>query len=84
MNMETCEHCKIGRYRPARLPFISWLNKDILVMPNAPGQVCDVCGDSFFDPEFLFQLDSLINSDEDQETGQSAPTWSSRRHWQQV
>ena len=53
-------------------------------MPNAPGQVCDVCGDSFFDPEFLFQLDSLINADEEQETGRTAPTWSSRRHWQQV
>lgn len=57
---EPCELCRIGRCQPTAAPYIYWVNKRVLVLPNAPAYLCDICGQLHYDAYFLNTLDILL------------------------
>lgn len=59
--IESCELCRIGYSRPITAPYIYWVGKQVLVLPNAPAYLCDICGHLQYDAHFLSTLDILLN-----------------------
>jgi YgiT-type zinc finger domain-containing protein len=58
--MINCNACRIGRYRPITLSYLHRLDQQMIIIPNAPAYICDVCKQSHFDPYFLDTLDFLL------------------------
>lgn len=55
-----CEECGIGRCRPVSAPYLLKIGKHMLVMPDSPAYVCDICGNRFFDDDFLDGVHYLL------------------------
>ncbi len=55
-----CEECGIGKYRSFRTPYLLRLGKHMMVMPDAPAYICDVCGFRSFDEIFLESIHDLL------------------------
>jgi YgiT-type zinc finger domain-containing protein len=55
-----CEECRIGRYQPVNLSYLYPLGQQMVIIPNAPAYVCDVCKSRHYDPYFLETLDFLL------------------------
>lgn len=60
MSTIPCEECGIGRCRSVKTPFLLKLGKHMLVMPDSPAYVCDICGHRFFDDDFLVGVHYLL------------------------
>ena len=56
-----CENCRIGRYRPATLSYVTDLDGDVLIIPNVPAYVCDVCRRSQYDPGYMIFVQHLLD-----------------------
>ncbi len=61
MNSSHCSQCYVGRYRETGMPYLCWIDDLQVVVPDVPGFQCDVCGDSFHNPDFLQHLHHLID-----------------------
>ena len=59
-----CENCRIGRYRPTTLPYVTDLDGEILIIPNVPAYVCDVCRRSQYDPGYMIFVQHLLDQEE--------------------
>jgi len=55
-----CDECGVGRYREHPAAYLLKLGRQMLVMPDAPAYLCDVCGYRCFDDRFLDSLHYLI------------------------
>lgn len=55
-----CEACRIGRYQPTALSYLHQVEGQMIIIPNAPAYICDVCRQSHFDPYFLEAIDFLL------------------------
>ncbi len=60
MSDEICEECRVGRYQAATVPYMHWLGKQMLMFPDAPAFVCDVCKDVRYDTRFLNSMDYVL------------------------
>lgn len=56
-----CKQCYVGRYRESDMPYLCWIDKREVMVPDVPGFQCDICGDSFYNPEFIQHLHRLID-----------------------
>ena len=61
MNASHCTQCYVGRYQVTGMPYLAWVNDYQFVVPDVPGYQCDICGDSFHDPDFIHHLHHLID-----------------------
>jgi hypothetical protein len=55
-----CEECGVGRYREIQSPYLMKMGPHMLVMPDAPAYLCDVCGHRCFDEDFLVSMYYLV------------------------
>ncbi len=55
-----CEECGIGHCRIVSSPYLLKLGKHMLVMPDSPSYVCDICGNRFYDDAFLNGVHYLL------------------------
>ena len=60
MSSIQCQECGIGRCRLVATPYLLKLGKHMLVMPDAPSYVCDICGNRFYDDGFLDGVHHLL------------------------
>ena len=60
MSSIQCEECGVGRCRFVSTPYLLQLGKHMLVMPDSPSYVCDICGNRFYDDEFLHGVHYLL------------------------
>ena len=60
--MMQCEECRIGRLQPDRVSYLDWLEDVVLVAPNTPAWVCDVCGQTHYDLDFIHRLQELVEA----------------------
>ena len=58
--MNHCETCRLGRYHQAQVPYLSWFEGQIVLVSNAPAEVCDICGETIFDGGFEQFMHVLI------------------------
>lgn len=55
-----CEECRVGRYQAATVPYMQWVGKRMLMFPDAPAFVCDVCKHVHYDTQFLNSMDYVL------------------------
>jgi YgiT-type zinc finger domain-containing protein len=58
-----CDACHIGLLQTRRVTYAARLGNDLLVMPNITVYICDVCGESAYDPEIIARIQMLLGVD---------------------
>ena len=56
-----CPECQTGVLRLRYLTYSTWLNNELITVPNFPAWVCDVCGRREYDPRAIKWLNTLLN-----------------------
>jgi YgiT-type zinc finger domain-containing protein len=56
-----CPECQAGILRLQHLTYFTWLNDELITVPNFPALVCDVCGRREYDPHAIKWLNTLLN-----------------------
>lgn len=55
-----CTECLVGRCQPAVLPYLRMFGTHMIILPNAPASKCDVCGEVYYQPEFLMTMQLML------------------------
>jgi YgiT-type zinc finger domain-containing protein len=56
-----CLECHAGLYHLQYLTYFTWLNEELVTVPNFPAWVCDVCGRREYDPRAVSWLNTLLS-----------------------
>ena len=56
-----CVECNTGVMRLRYLTYFTWLNGELITVPNFPAWVCDVCGRREYDSRAVTWLNTLLN-----------------------
>ena len=59
--MNICPNCSVGRLAEARIPYLAELDGYHVMIPYVPAVVCDVCGRTEYDLDFMRLLESLTH-----------------------
>lgn len=57
-----CPECQTGILRLEYLTYFTWLNKELITVPNFPAWVCDVCGKRDYDAHAVKRLNMLLST----------------------
>ncbi|MBN2550727.1 MAG: YgiT-type zinc finger protein [Anaerolineales bacterium] len=55
-----CSECQTGVLRLQYLTYFTWLNGELITVPNFPAWVCDVCGRRDYDDRAVLWLNTLL------------------------
>jgi YgiT-type zinc finger domain-containing protein len=58
-----CPECQTGILRMESLTYFTWLNNELITVPNFPAWVCDVCGRREYDTHAVARLNTLLSSE---------------------
>jgi YgiT-type zinc finger domain-containing protein len=56
-----CPECQTGAFHLVYLTYFTWLNDELVTVPNFPAWVCDVCGRRNYDPRAIIWLNTLLH-----------------------
>jgi YgiT-type zinc finger domain-containing protein len=70
-----CPECAAGVMRLNYITYFTWLNEELVTVPNFPAWICDLCGRREFDPRAVTWLNTLLNPG----TGRAAARAARRR-----
>lgn len=56
-----CKECQAGVLRLTYLTYFTWLDEELVTVPNFPAWVCDVCGRREYDERAISWLATLLN-----------------------
>lgn len=56
-----CTECKSGVLHLQYLTYFTWLDEELITVPNFPAWVCDMCGRREYDPRAISWLNTLLN-----------------------
>ncbi len=56
-----CPECHTGVLRMQYLTYFTWLDQELITVPNFPSWVCDVCGRREYDARAISWLNTLLN-----------------------
>jgi len=59
MSMISCPQCGFGRMQPVSMTYIQVYNGTLIQAPNVAAWKCDICGQTFFDPEAVRRIELL-------------------------
>jgi YgiT-type zinc finger domain-containing protein len=57
----TCPECRSGVMRLSYITYFTWLNEELVTVPNFPAWVCDMCGRRDYDSRAISWLNTLLN-----------------------
>jgi YgiT-type zinc finger domain-containing protein len=60
-NIGICIECQTGVLHLQYLTYFTWLNEELISVPNFPAYVCDVCGRREYDRRAITWLNTLLN-----------------------
>ena len=63
-----CKECQAGVVRPRFITYFTWLNEELITVPNFPAWICDLCGKREYDQRAVSWLTMLLKPD----TGRSS------------
>ncbi len=63
MSEETkyCPECQVGIFRREGGTYYTWIENELVIVPDFPCWVCDVCGHRDWDQNAVFQLGMLLS-----------------------
>lgn len=65
-----CNECQAGKMHLRHITYFTWLDEELVTVPNFPAWICDVCGRREYDQRAISWLSAMLNP----ETGKtSAP-----------
>jgi YgiT-type zinc finger domain-containing protein len=56
-----CSECQAGVLRLEYITYFTWLNEELVTVPNFPAWVCDVCGRREYDSRAINWLNTLLD-----------------------
>jgi YgiT-type zinc finger domain-containing protein len=56
-----CNECQAGVLHLDHVTYFTWLNEELVTVPNFPAWVCDVCGRREYDTRALSWLAAILN-----------------------
>lgn len=56
-----CYECASGLMRMRFITYVTWLNEELITVPNFPAWVCDVCGRREYDEKAISWLTMLLS-----------------------
>ena len=56
-----CSECQAGMMHLQHITYFTWLDEELVTVPNFPAWVCDVCGRREYDNQALNQLSLLLS-----------------------
>jgi YgiT-type zinc finger domain-containing protein len=75
-----CTECQAGVMRLRFITYFTWLDEELITVPNFPAWICDVCGRREYDEKSISWLTMLLDPNAGKPTGRKrAPARSSRR-----
>lgn len=63
LTIALCSECQTGVLRLQHITYFTWLNEELITVPNFPAWVCDVCGRREYDGRAIVWLNTLLNPD---------------------
>jgi YgiT-type zinc finger domain-containing protein len=63
-----CTECQAGVLHLRHITYFTWLEEELVTVPNFPAWICDVCGRREYDSRAISWLVMLLNP----ETGKAA------------
>lgn len=60
-NTRACPECHAGHYHLQYMTYFTWLNQELVTVPNFPAWVCDVCGRREYDVRAVSWLNTLLS-----------------------
>jgi YgiT-type zinc finger domain-containing protein len=68
-----CNQCQAGMMRLQFITYFTWLDEELVTVPNFPAWVCDVCGKREYDERAVNWLTTLLSPNAGQTTIQHKP-----------
>lgn len=56
-----CSECQAGVMHMRRLTYFTWLEEELVTVPNFPAWICDVCGRREYDAQAIAWLVTILN-----------------------
>ena len=56
-----CPECHTGVIQREYLTYFTWLNDELITVPNFPAWVCDICGRRSYDSRAISWLNTLLS-----------------------
>lgn len=56
-----CPECKAGVMRLRYMTYFTWLEDELITVPNFPAWVCDMCGRREYDARAITWLNTMLN-----------------------
>ncbi len=63
-----CNECQAGMMRLQFITYFTWLDEELVTVPNFPAWVCDVCGKREYDERAVNWLVTLLSPNAGQTT----------------
>jgi YgiT-type zinc finger domain-containing protein len=63
-----CNECQAGMMRLQFITYFTWLDEELVTVPNFPAWVCDVCGKREYDERAVNWLTTLLSPNAGQTT----------------
>jgi YgiT-type zinc finger domain-containing protein len=63
-----CSECQAGMMHLQHITYFTWLDEELVTVPNFPAWVCDMCGRREYDARAISWLVTILNPD----TGKTA------------
>ncbi|MBI3738397.1 MAG: YgiT-type zinc finger protein [Chloroflexi bacterium] len=64
-----CNECQAGVMRVRFITYFTWLDEELVMVPNFPAWICDVCGRREYDEKSISWLTMLLNPNAGKPTG---------------
>jgi YgiT-type zinc finger domain-containing protein len=64
-----CTECQAGVMHIRHITYFTWLNEELVTVPNFPAWVCDVCGRREYDARAISWLVTILNPETGKVTG---------------
>jgi YgiT-type zinc finger domain-containing protein len=58
-----CDECQAGMMHLRFITYFTWLADELVLVPNFPAWICDVCGRREYDERSISWLSMLLNPD---------------------
>lgn len=71
-----CRECQAGMMRLQFMTYFTWLDQELISVPNFPAWVCDVCGRREYDFRAVSWLNMLLSPN----AGKPSPSIRRQRH----
>lgn len=73
-NAMTCRECSAGVMHLRHITYFTWLGDELIMVPNFPAWICDMCGKREFDERAIAWLTMILNPNAGKPTRQRKRT----------